>query len=249
MRIVADYHTHTCWSHAKGTIEENYRAARDLGLEAVGIAEHGPSLVFAGTSRHRWPLLARAVAAEKTWSGTRLLFNIEANVISLSGQLDVPPAVRDQLDMVLVGLHPRVVPRGLDAWWAFYGLRWLSLLSRSWRHKLYDTFTQALVNCLSTQPVDVLVHPGYGLPIDTREVVAACARHSTLVEINCRHSRPIAQDIRIAAANPDVIFVLGSDAHHPREVGRFDACLELVAALGLEQERVVNVVWEEKSRQ
>lgn len=245
MRIVADYHTHTRWSHASGTVEENYLAACALGLEAVGIAEHGPGLLFVGVPARKWlPLFGalNRVPVRKT----RLLFNIEANVISMAGELDLPPGLKSKLDMLLVGLHPRVVPRGLDSWWAFYGLRWLSLLGRRWRHKLYDVFTQALVNCVARQPVDIVVHPGYRLPIDTGELAAVCARRGTLLEINCRHAASIARDIAIAARNPQVRFVLGSDAHHPREVGQFAAGLELAASLKLERERLVNIRWKEK---
>jgi putative hydrolase len=40
-RITADYHTHTRYSHGKGTIEDNVRVARDMGLKSIAIADHG----------------------------------------------------------------------------------------------------------------------------------------------------------------------------------------------------------------
>ncbi|HOB35782.1 MAG: hypothetical protein GX090_02950 [Firmicutes bacterium] len=238
MRPLADYHTHTRWSHGSGTVADNLKAGAAMGLEAVGIAEHGPRLLFAGVPRRRWPQLARAVRKRPG-----LLFNIEANVISLEGDLDVPAEILPHLDMLLVGLHPRVTPAGLDSWWAFYGLRWLALLSRRQRHRLYDAFTLALVRCVERQRVDIVVHPGYGLPIDSRELARACARRGTLLEINCRHARACAPDIQLAAQVKEVSFVLGSDAHSPQEVGRFEAGYQLVRQLGLDRERIVNVDW------
>lgn len=247
MRPLADYHTHTRWSHASGSVAHNLRAAEALGLKAVGIAEHGPNLLFVGVPTRRWPALHRAVTSSKE-AGTKLLFNIEANVVSLDGDLDIPGYTEDKLDMLLVGLHPRVVPAGLSACWAFYGMRWLALLSRRQRHQLYDTFTAALVNCVNKHKVDIVVHPGYGLPIDSRELAAACARTGTFLEINCKHTEVIGKDIKIAAKIPEVQFVIGSDAHRPQDVGRFEPGFRLVRELGLDRERVVNVDWQENAR-
>jgi putative hydrolase len=248
MRPIADYHTHTRWSHASGNIADNLRAAAELGLEAIGIAEHGPNLLFVGVPRRRWPRLERAVREAGGPGKPRLLFNIEANVISLEGDLDIPPPLVDRLDMLLVGLHPRVAPSGMDACWAFFGLRWLALLSRRHRHLLYDSFTRALINCVQRHKVDILVHPGYGLPIDSRELARACARRGTRLEINCRHADTCAPDIQRAAAVEEVEFVIGSDAHAPGEVGRFERGIELVRRLGLDRERIVNVNWKDKGR-
>jgi len=246
MRPLADYHTHTRWSHASGSIEDNLRAAEEMGLRELGIAEHGPNLLFVGVPRRRWFRLRRAVAATPGIN-TRLLFNIEANIISLDGELDIPSEVVEALDMVLVGLHPRIVPRGLPDWWAYYPRRYMALFSRRQRHLLYDSFTQAVVRCVERNPVDIVVHPGYGLPIDSRELARACARRGTRMEINCRHTAESAGDIQRAAQIPELEFVIGSDAHSPQAVGKFEAGFRLVQGLGIERERVVNVDWQDNS--
>ena len=41
MQILADYHTHTTYSHGKGTIEENVLEAISKGIKAIGISDHG----------------------------------------------------------------------------------------------------------------------------------------------------------------------------------------------------------------
>lgn len=243
MRPLADYHTHTRWSHGKGTIADNLRAGEALGLEALGIAEHGPRLLLWGVPRRRWPVLAQAVRTASQ-GPTRLLFNIEANVISLAGDLDLPPGPSP--DMVLVGLHPQVAPQGLAAWWTYYGLRWLSLLSPACRHRLYDAFTLALVRAVERHRVDVVVHPGYRLPVDTAYLARVCARRGTRLEINCRHLEAAAPDILRAARDSEVEFVFGSDAHRPEEIGRFEKGRDFVRRWGIEGERIINVDWQEK---
>ena len=40
-RIIADFHTHTRYSHGKGSIEDNVLAARRKGLEKIAITDHG----------------------------------------------------------------------------------------------------------------------------------------------------------------------------------------------------------------
>ena len=41
MKILADYHTHTIYSHGKGTIEDNVKVAILKGIETIGISDHG----------------------------------------------------------------------------------------------------------------------------------------------------------------------------------------------------------------
>ena len=41
MNLNADYHTHTVFSHGKGDVIDNARAAAEKGLKELGIADHG----------------------------------------------------------------------------------------------------------------------------------------------------------------------------------------------------------------
>ena len=41
MKINYDLHTHTIYSHGKGTIEENAQAAKEKGLEGIAITGKG----------------------------------------------------------------------------------------------------------------------------------------------------------------------------------------------------------------
>ena len=48
MKLTADYHTHTVYSDGKNTFLENFRRAKEIGLEEIGCTEHGFSHLFRG---------------------------------------------------------------------------------------------------------------------------------------------------------------------------------------------------------
>ena len=47
----ADYHTHTLYSHGKGTIQQNVEAAQRKGLKEIAITDHGPGHILYGVKR------------------------------------------------------------------------------------------------------------------------------------------------------------------------------------------------------
>lgn len=53
MILTADYHTHTPYSHGKGTVEENAARAKELGLKQIGITDHGFSHLAFGLKREK----------------------------------------------------------------------------------------------------------------------------------------------------------------------------------------------------
>ena len=77
--------------------------------------------------------------------------------------------------------------------------------------------------------------------IDEHAVAKACEETGTLVEINARHKHPDAYDLRVYAQY-DVNFVIDSDAHRPKYVGRYAESLALALESGVDPERIVNII-------
>ena len=59
MVLFGDYHTHTKFSHGKGTVEENARTAREMGLKQIAITDHGLGHIAFGLRKCKLPHLAR----------------------------------------------------------------------------------------------------------------------------------------------------------------------------------------------
>ena len=105
-RLLYDIHTHTTFSHGKGSIEDNVKAGIARGLTAVGISDHGPGHVTYGVKRSNIPVMRGEVERLKPlYPEIQILLGVEANIINLSGKLDVTSAEMGQLDYLLAGYH------------------------------------------------------------------------------------------------------------------------------------------------
>ena len=60
-RMKFDWHTHTTYSHGKGSVEDNVLEARRKGLESVAITDHGPGHFGYGFRRKDIPAMRRDI--------------------------------------------------------------------------------------------------------------------------------------------------------------------------------------------
>ena len=80
MNITFDLHTHTVYSHGKGTVEENAVSAKEKGLYGIGITDHGFSHPAFGMRRKKLDQMrADCIAAEEK-TGEKILLGIESNL-------------------------------------------------------------------------------------------------------------------------------------------------------------------------
>lgn len=240
--LFADWHTHTRYSDGKGSIEENAVAGRRRGLSQVAITDHGPASLGVGLRRSA-ATMGRMRAEIDAWNASqqtpRLLLGAEANVISRQGDIDLPVTIQEQLDLVIVSLHPLVWPL---TWQDGVTMLLPNLLQRYTRLRsrhLRRANTAALIAAVKRNRIDFVAHPGLWIDIDTRELAAVCVQHGTALEINCQHTDILADYVR-AAMPTGVEFVINSDAHRPDQVGQLAAGKRLADQLNLPPERIRN---------
>ncbi len=238
-KIYADYHTHTIYSHGKGTVEENVVAAIEKGLKVIAITDHGPANLFGVGINGPETILKIKEDIEECriqYPEIKILLGVEANIISLKGEIDIPSAILNELDIVLLGLHQLIKP--VD--W-----RWIGLFGANLYYNLtglgsaFELNTKVLEKAIETHDINIITHPGHIFPVNTPQLADKCFEHGISLEINASHGLNIEEYKKIAGH--DITFVISSDAHRPEDVGEFTEGIKLVEEIGLGLERIRNI--------
>ena len=234
--MVYDLHTHTTYSHGKGSVEDNVRQAFNQNMEFVAISDHGPGHLFYGINRNDFSNLRNDVEKMNVkYPKMSVKMSVEANIIKDGNGLDIRPEEFEEFDFVIARYH--------------YGLfgcccvrNWLWSKGIKWgEDALRETNTQMVVNALRKNDISILTHPGDKGPFDIEAIAEACAETDTLMEINTWHGHLTEEEIKIAAQVSDVKFIISSDAHSPDRVGDFKEGLERAVRAGLDLKRIVNI--------
>ena len=247
-----DVHTHTLFSrHAYSTVREDVLAARDAGLELLGVTDHFSDMLFPGADLTHADLrdyqyLINMGVWPRVWEGVRLLHGVEVDVRSLDGRLfgqDVAierditgGALREattlyrritaSCDYVIASVHYREFARE-------------ATLAQA---------TDMYLGAISQPKVLVLGHAGRaGIPFDVPELVGEAARQHKLIEINAhsletrrREGRTWQSCRKIAetCAELGCQIVISSDAHICCDVGGVSPALEMLDEIHFPQELV-----------
>ncbi|MBE5781578.1 MAG: PHP domain-containing protein [Clostridiales bacterium] len=240
MKIFADLHTHTDFSHGKGTIEDNVKAAIARDLKQVAITDHGISHWAYGLRRREVDEYLGEVdrLKEKYGDKIQILAGVEANILGEDGAIDVPDWLDKRLDVVLMGFHRAARNRQLKNWMRFIILNG-QVPFKGWKEKEIERNTRAFTKAVRNHRIDVITHPMYIARMHMGEVAAVCKEMGTLIEINNKHNEISKEELMEAmAAGAD--FILSSDAHHPDNVGVVDTAAKRAEDAGIGQERIFN---------
>lgn len=237
--ILADLHTHTTYSHGKGSILQNTAAAAAKGLKQIAISDHGyRHMLFAAKFRDLPRMKREAQEAMDRFPDVQVLIGVEANIYSSDGKVDVSPSQREALDLVIGGFHKMVFPAGfLDFFRFFTAAQWGDWFGFGASAK--KIFTQSIVCALRSGILDVLTHPNYGILCDAAEVARAAADYGVLIEINGRHNSLSDEDL-CKMASLGARFIINSDAHRPEDVGNFSVALAQAERVGLCPAQIAN---------
>lgn len=242
MKIYGDYHTHTIYSHGKGTIRDNVEEAYIKGLKEVAICDHGPGHVGFGLKRSNIKKMREEINElnkEFEPKGLKVLLGIEANVIGFDGTIDVTEEDIKYLDILLLGYHFGAVPKNPIDFYKLYIYNFFSKVFPSLKEKAMKMNTMALIKALDRYPIDIITHPGSKVYVDIKMLAKKAVETGTALEINSSHSHLTVEEIEIALKE-GVNFYINSDAHYPDDVGNVEEGIKRAKMVNVPVERIVN---------
>ncbi len=219
-KVFADYHTHTRYSHGKGSPRENVLSAIERGLDLVAVSEHGPGHLTYGVRGSKLAELnAELDSLRREFEGTiEVRRGLELNVTGF-GKTDCPKD-RDSYDVIILGYHKGVAPvnrLALHVWAE-------SLLKlRGDPHRNAEGILAAAESCRA----DIISHPNLYLRVDIPYMAECCRQMGILLEVNSSRVT-LSKEELLAVKRADCGLVIGSDAHTPERVGDFALASEAV---------------------
>ncbi len=240
--MIADWHTHTIYSHGKGTIRENVETARKKGLKEIAISDHGPKHLTYGIKKSEIVNMRKDIdEVLKEFDDIKVYLSVEANILNCDNFLDVEPEDIKKFDFIIAGYHYGIFNGYCTEnylWNIGRILRKNSFIEKD--SKLVVKNTDMVVKSIYTNNIKILTHPGDKAPFDILEIAKACEDRGTYMEINTRHSHMTVDEIKIAKKT-DVKFVISSDAHSPKRIADFKVGIDRAMESGLDLSRIVNI--------
>ncbi len=241
MLLTADYHTHTVFSHGKGQILDNAISAKNVGLKQVAISDHGFSHPAFGLTKKKVPEMLKLIDEAKKETGVDVLMGIESNIVSTDGRVDLTERAYDNFDVFLAGIHKFV----------FYKFKSIFSLAIP---NMYHTFiekkripksvikanTNAFVNAIKNNPVDMITHLNFFCFADALEVAKVASDYGTYLELNAKKVHLTDEEIE-AVLKTDVRFLISSDAHTPERVGEISLVEDTIKRLNFPTDRIDNI--------
>lgn len=234
MKYLLDSHTHTYMSgHAYNTIQEMALAAKEKGLKALAITDHGPTICGACHPMY----FSNFHVVNRNMYGIELLLGAELNIVDYEGNLDLPINTLRRLDVGVAGIHPNVGN----------GEKYPPYIPGDIKEN-----TRAFIGAIENPEIDIISHPDDSrVPVDYETLVKSARDNRVLLELNVSSLSPL--NVRGkggAAENMKTMLkyceqygahvIVNSDAHCACAIGDFDKVDALLQEVHFPEELVVN---------
>ena len=238
MKIIGDYHMHTRFSDGKDTVIEMTRAAKEKGLSEIAITDHVFGHFGAGVRRRNFENLRGQV--ESARGQMPVLLGLESNLTSSDGRIDVDKEMRKDLDILLFGVHIRVLYSfGIFLTFLLPNLFWQVI---HWTPKgRVRKNTKIIQRAIEKNDIDIWTHPNLYAKVDVVEVARTCVDRNTLIELNGKRIkfRPIDFERMLAVGAK---FIIGSDAHSTKRIADTERVEEFLKNCDYDENDIINLV-------
>ncbi len=242
MAFWGDYHTHTVYSHGKGTIEENVVAGISRGLKEIAITDHGFKHMTFNMRRMDYAYaVADVKRLRKKYPQINIYLGLETNFNSLNGNIDILPTDMKRLDILICGYHKYVKPERFRDIFGFFIPNFVLDTLRTSNKKMTVKNTDAYIKAIEKYEIDVISHMNYGITVDPIEVAKACNHYGTLVELNGKRINLTGAEIE-KLTQMGTNFICNSDAHSVSRVADMSTAVEVIEKYHIPYEQIAN--WE-----
>ena len=235
MQILADYHTHTKYSHGKGTIEENVLEAISKGIKTIGISDHGyKHLTYGIKLNDIYKMREEIDKLNEKYSNIKVLLGMECNILDNRGNIDINDKIIENCDYIMAGYHFASTPTSLKSMLNHCN----NYMIKNDKSKEYNT--ESIINAMKNNNIFIITHPGDKGDVYIEEIAKVAKDTDTRLEINsCHGFLNSSQLVKIKDIGNK--FIIGSDAHIPQNVGNFDLAMKIIKEARLDTSLVENI--------
>lgn len=235
MKILADYHTHTKYSHGIGTIEDNVKVAISKGIKTIGISDHGYKHMLYGIKmKDIYKMREEIDKLKLKYTNIDILLGMECNILDDNGNIDINENIIEVMDYVMAGYHFGSTPRSLRGTLNHCD----NYIIKSKKSKEYNT--NAIINAMKKNDIFIITHPGDKGDIYIEEIAKVAKETNTRLEINSSHGFLNVEQLKKIKHMKNT-FIIGSDAHRPENVGNFDKAMKIIREANLDLSLVENI--------
>lgn len=236
MQILADYHTHTIYSHGKGTIEENVKVAISKGIKTIGISDHGYKHMTYGVKAKDIAKMREEIdKLNEKYSEINILLGMECNILDEKGNIDISDKFESYLDYIMAGYHFGSTPKNLKGIINHFD----NFTVRSERAKEHNT--NAIINAMRNNDIFIITHPGDKGDVYIEEIAKAAKQTDTRLEINSSHGFLNVEQLKTIKHLENKLIV-GSDAHVPKNVGNFKLAMDIIREADIDTKLIENIM-------
>ncbi len=244
MKITKDYHIHSIYSknnHGKSTPEEDVIKGSEIGLVEMAISDHGPRHYLYGIKKDNIKKLHEEIKElNKKYKNINVLQGIEANMLSYDGDSDIDELVKNNCDIIMGGFHYGVRFKDFKTFYRIYILNSLGKFSIKINKYITKLNTEAVINFMKKNKIKILTHPGEKIPVNIRDVAKAAVEEDVILEINSSHKHLSEEDLK-CIKDIDVKLIIGSDAHHKDNIGKYEVAINRIEKSGFPIDNVINL--------
>ncbi len=225
--IRGDIHTHTIASDGVNTLTEMANAAKELGYNYIGIADHAPSVQNRGFDEVKDIIQKTRKTIDEfnaTQNDIKVLFGYEVNILA-DATLSLPDELLAMLDYAIASIHT-----------SFTQDR--------------ETITKRLVAAIENPYINIIGHPSgrlinerEGCDANWTEVFIAAKDNDKILEINSQPNRlDLADDLVYEAVNRGLDLIINTDAHATDQLALIHYGIDVARQGWCESKNIINTL-------